>query len=147
PGGEEGDRDAETDQQHHPRLAGLDLVVAAGEEGLASPEVHDGAQDRSDPQPPPSYLVAVEHAEHRRAHDRRDTQLHHEPKPAQEHLHVVTMVVSTLATVAATLAVLGMGVVAVVGGGLCAAALTAVMAGLRMAPVHRSAFMSAAERP
>src|SRR5699024_5184680 len=126
PGGEEGDRDAETDQQHHPRLAGLDLVVAAGEEGLASPEVHDGAQDRSDPQPPPSYLVAEEHAEHRREHDRRYTQRQHDPNQAPEHLHVVTMVVSTVSpvsTVAATFAVLVMGVVAVVGGGLCAAAL------------------------
>src|SRR5699024_5676894 len=43
PGGEEGDGDAETDEQHHPGLAGPDLVGAAAEERATAPDVHHRA--------------------------------------------------------------------------------------------------------
>ncbi len=88
-----GHRDRHGDQEHHPRLAGLDLGPPTGQEGPAAPEEDDRAEDRPDPLDPGEVdRVAEPVHDHGAGQDHGHRQQQRPPEPAPEHLDVVAVV-------------------------------------------------------
>src|SRR5699024_7989953 len=97
---EEGDGDAERDEQHHPRLAALQLADGTGEERGAAPGVHDGAEDCGDPACPAGHGVPEEHGEHGGERDHLDGDDDVDPEQPAELADVVAVARMTTMTTA-----------------------------------------------
>src|SRR6187551_1853681 len=92
---EEGHRDAEADQQHHPGLTGADLRERAGQERPTAVEEEDRAEHGRDPRGPRREVVAEQVTEHVAEPDDRCCEEQAPPEAGTEHRDVVAMTAVT----------------------------------------------------
>ena len=98
------DGDSHRDQQHHPRLALLDLGPRTREKDPAAPKEDHRAEDGSDPVDAGEVeLVAEPVHDHRAGDDDRDGQQQAPPEPTPKHVRMAGMLRMACVAVAAVL--------------------------------------------
>ena len=95
------DADRHRDQQHHSRLALLDLRPRARQKHPAAPEEDHGAEDRSDPVDAGEIEVVAEPVhDHRAGDDDRDGQQQAPPESSPKHVRMARMLRARVAVAA-----------------------------------------------